>query len=34
MNCIKIEPMYETDEGLEFIPNTNDIEFIKKQCEL
>ena len=34
MNCIKIEPMYETDEGLEFITNTNDIEFIKQQCEL
>ena len=34
MNCIQIEPMYETDEGLEFIPNTNDIDFIKEQCEL
>lgn len=34
MNCIQIEPMYETDEGLEFIPNPNDTEFIKQQCEL
>lgn len=34
MNIINIEPMYETDEGLEFIKNPNDVEFIKKQCEL
>ena len=34
MNCIKIEPMYQTEEGLEFITKTNDTEFIIKQCEL
>ena len=34
MYFIKIEPMYETDEGLEFIVNPNDTEFIKQQCEL
>ena len=34
MNTIKIEPMYETEEGLEFIPNPNDVDFIKKQSEL
>jgi len=32
-NTITIEPMYETEEGLEFIPNPDDHEFIKKQCE-
>jgi len=32
-NKILIEPMYETEEGLEFIPNLDDHEFIKKQCE-
>ena len=31
---INIEPMYETEEGLEFIPNPNDHDFIKEQCEL
>jgi hypothetical protein len=34
MNTIRIEPMYETEEGLEFITNPNDKEFIKQQCEL
>ena len=34
MNFNRIEPMYETDEGLEFITNPNDTEFIKQQCEL
>jgi hypothetical protein len=34
MNFIKIEPMYQTEEGLEFITNPNDTEFIIKQCEL
>jgi hypothetical protein len=34
MNCIKIEPMYETEEGLEFIGNPNDSDFINKQCDL
>ncbi len=34
INSIKIDPMYETDEGLEFIPNPNDTDFIKQQCEL
>jgi hypothetical protein len=34
MYFIQIEPMYETDEGLEFITNPNDTEFIKHQCEL
>ena len=34
MEYIQIEPMYQTEEGLEFIPNPNDTEFIKKQCEL
>jgi hypothetical protein len=33
-NMVLIEPMYETDEGLEFISNPNNIEFIKEQCEL
>ena len=32
-NNVTIEPMYETEEGLEFIPNPDDHEFIKKQCE-
>jgi hypothetical protein len=32
-NHVAIEPMYETEEGLEFIPNPDDHEFIKKQCE-
>jgi hypothetical protein len=26
--------MYETEEGLEFIPNPDDSKFIKQQCEL
>lgn len=30
---VNIEPMYETEEGLEFIPNPDDHEFIKKKCE-
>jgi len=30
---VTIEPMYETEEGLEFIPNPDDHEFIKNQCE-
>ena len=34
MNFIRIEPMYETEEGLEFITNPNDTDFIKQQCEL
>lgn len=34
MNCIRIEPMYETEEGLEFITKPNDTDFIIKQCEL
>ena len=34
INSIRIEPMYETEEGLEFITNPNDADFIKKQCEL
>lgn len=34
MNFNRIEPMYETDEGLEFIANPNDTDFIKQQCEL
>ena len=34
MNTIRIEPIYETEEGLEFITNPNDKEFIKRQCEL
>jgi hypothetical protein len=34
MDFIRIEPMYETEEGLEFISNPNNIEFIKKQSEL
>ena len=33
INSIRIEPMYETEEGLEFITNPNDADFIKKQCE-
>lgn len=32
-NNVLIEPMYETEEGLEFIPNPDDHDFIKKQCE-
>ena len=32
-NGVFIEPMYETEEGLEFIPNPDDHEFIKNQCE-
>jgi hypothetical protein len=31
---ITIQPMYQTDEGLEFIPNVEDHTFIKKQAEL
>lgn len=32
-NDVFIEPMYETEEGLEFITNPNDHEFIKEQSE-
>jgi hypothetical protein len=32
-NKVLIEPMYETEEGLEFIPNPDDHDFIKNQCE-
>lgn len=32
-NNVLIEPMYETEEGLEFIPNPDDHEFIKEQSE-
>ena len=32
-NNLTIEPMYETEEGLEFIPNPDDHEFIKEQSE-
>jgi hypothetical protein len=34
MSSIQIEPMYETEEGLEFISTPNDKDFIKQQCEL
>ena len=33
-NTLIIEPMYQTEEGLEFIPNPNDTEFIQRQSEL
>ena len=32
-NTITIEPMYQTDEGLQFLLNVEDHVFIKKQCE-
>lgn len=31
---ITINPMYGTEEGLEFIPNPQDLAFIKEQAEL
>lgn len=31
---ILIEPMYHTEEGLEFIPNPRDDVFIRNQCEM
>jgi hypothetical protein len=30
---LRIEPMYESEEGLEFIPNPQDWDFIKEQTE-
>jgi hypothetical protein len=33
-NKLIIEPMYETDEGLEFIPNPENADFIRIQAEL